>query len=299
MELLDDEDVETMVSFYCGNQSDQNELIQLFTELADVETTEDLIPLGEEHGAQELCMVVLISYVDSQSTVRGIKIDINAAPETDAVVDDGCGSSASSDHEVDNDSDPEVDEIPNDIDDESVNDNENVNTSSVRNQIRRIVIYNNPRAHMSLINPYAAHATEFAEYPNILSAHRLVVDKDPEELFVGQKFEKNVGGRRKAAIGGYKPYLSKSRRCGRYENLLGLTYALHHENKFLIMPDLSTWKVPSMTSELVPEKGLLMNMKGCPQSSKIHNEMDIREKSDGKCCGVYKLASHNRSKCPQ
>ncbi|PPE01357.1 hypothetical protein GOBAR_DD01601 [Gossypium barbadense] len=93
-------------------------------------------------------MVVPISYVDSQSTIRGIGIDLNAAPEIDVVGDDVYHSSDPSNHEVDSDSDLDLDEVPNDIDDENVNDDGNVNASSVKNQIRRIVIHNNPGAHM-------------------------------------------------------------------------------------------------------------------------------------------------------
>ncbi|PPR82756.1 hypothetical protein GOBAR_AA37958 [Gossypium barbadense] len=70
------------------------------------------------------------------------------------------------------------------------------------------------------------------------------------------------------------------------------------ENEFPVLPDLSTWEVPPTTFELVPDKGLRRNPKGRPQSSRIRNEMDIREKSDGKLCGVCRLAGHNRSKCP-
>ncbi|KAH1083689.1 hypothetical protein J1N35_023450 [Gossypium stocksii] len=70
------------------------------------------------------------------------------------------------------------------------------------------------------------------------------------------------------------------------------------ENEFPVLPDLSTWKVPPMTFELVPDKGLHRNLKGHPQSSIIHNEMDIRGKSDCKHCGLCRLAGHNRSKCP-
>ncbi|KAK5774900.1 hypothetical protein PVK06_042762 [Gossypium arboreum] len=69
------------------------------------------------------------------------------------------------------------------------------------------------------------------------------------------------------------------------------------ENEFPVLPDLSTWEVPPTTFELVPNKKLRRNPKGRPQSSKIRNEMDIREKSDGKLCGVCRLAGHNRSKC--
>ncbi|PPS02358.1 hypothetical protein GOBAR_AA18304 [Gossypium barbadense] len=70
------------------------------------------------------------------------------------------------------------------------------------------------------------------------------------------------------------------------------------ENEFLVLPGLSTWEVPPTTFELVPDKGLCRNLKGRPQSSRIYNEMDIREKFDGKLCGVCRLAGHNQSKCP-
>ncbi|PPR86501.1 hypothetical protein GOBAR_AA34195 [Gossypium barbadense] len=115
MELVDDEDVETM----------------LFAELAGVEAIEDPTPLSEEDGAQESCMVVLISYVDSQSTIHRIDIDFNAAPETNVVGYDVYHSSDPSDHKVNSDSDPNVDEVPDDIDDESVNEDGNINPSSV------------------------------------------------------------------------------------------------------------------------------------------------------------------------
>ncbi|XP_052877231.1 uncharacterized protein LOC128283857 [Gossypium arboreum] len=71
------------------------------------------------------------------------------------------------------------------------------------------------------------------------------------------------------------------------------------ENEFPVLPDLSTWEVPPMTFELIPDRGLRRNLRGRPQSSRIRNEMDIREKSDGKRCALCRLAGHNRSKCPQ
>ncbi|KAL1136917.1 hypothetical protein V6Z11_A12G271800 [Gossypium hirsutum] len=134
-------------------------------------------------------MVVPVSYVGSQSTIHGIDIDLNAAPETHVVGDDVYHSSDPSDHEVDSESDPNVDEVPDDIDDEGVNEEVNVNASSFENQIRRIVIHNNPEAHMSRIDPDAADVAEFPEYPEIQSTHRMAIYSDPEELFVGQRFE--------------------------------------------------------------------------------------------------------------
>ncbi|PPS15307.1 hypothetical protein GOBAR_AA05283 [Gossypium barbadense] len=160
MELVDDEDIETMITFYCRTRSNQNAPIQLFDELAGVEPTEDPTPLGEEHGAQEPCMVVPISYIGSQLTIRRINVDLHAAFETDMVGDNIYHSSDPSDHEVDSNSDPDIDEVPDDIDDEGLNDDGNVNASSVGNQIRRIVIHNNPGKHMSRIDLDEAHAAK-------------------------------------------------------------------------------------------------------------------------------------------
>ncbi|KAH1121614.1 hypothetical protein J1N35_004774 [Gossypium stocksii] len=122
MELVDDEDVETIIVLYCGNQSDQNSLIQLFTELA-----------SKEYGAQEPCMVAPISYINSQLTIRGIDIDLNVVPNIDVVGNDGYDNNDPCDYEVDSDNDPNMDEVPDDIDDEDVNDDGNINVSSIGN----------------------------------------------------------------------------------------------------------------------------------------------------------------------
>ncbi|KAL1112184.1 hypothetical protein V6Z11_D02G110900 [Gossypium hirsutum] len=70
------------------------------------------------------------------------------------------------------------------------------------------------------------------------------------------------------------------------------------ENEFPVLPNLSTWEVPPITFELLRDAGLRRNPRGRPQSSRIRNEMDIREKSDGQCCGIYRLSGHSRNKCP-
>ncbi|PPS17445.1 hypothetical protein GOBAR_AA03123 [Gossypium barbadense] len=102
MELVDDEDVETMIALYCGNGSDKNAPIHLFTKLAGMEQNEDLTAYGEEHAAQEPYVVAPIS-------------------------------NDPYDEEVNSDSDPDVDDVPDDIDDEDVNDDRNINASSVGN----------------------------------------------------------------------------------------------------------------------------------------------------------------------
>ncbi|PPR84437.1 hypothetical protein GOBAR_AA36278 [Gossypium barbadense] len=121
MELVKNEDVETMIILYCGNESDKNTPIHLFTELASMEQNEDLTAYGEEH-AQKPCKVTPISYVDSVSTIHGINIDLNVTQDIDVVSDDGYDSSDPCDQEVDSDSDPDVDDTSDDIEDEDVND---------------------------------------------------------------------------------------------------------------------------------------------------------------------------------
>ncbi|PPE01198.1 hypothetical protein GOBAR_DD01786 [Gossypium barbadense] len=280
-------------------------------------------------------IMVLISYVDSQSIVCGIGIDLNAAPETNVVSDGGYNSSNPSDHEANSDSHLDVDEVPNDINDEGVNDDGNVNASSVGNQIRRIVIHNNPGAHMLFMDPIAAYTVEVLEYPKILPAHRMVVDSNLEELFVGQRFESkeewvfsikqyimNISMDYKVTMSRLtlyiKEYWRSAKGCNWFqtlhypcahvmetcakvslnvEQIIDEVYTLEHtlrvwENEFSILPDLSTWEVPPMTFELIPNKGLRRNLKGRPQSSRIHNEMDIKEKFNGKLYGVCRLDGH-------
>ncbi|PPE02186.1 hypothetical protein GOBAR_DD00784 [Gossypium barbadense] len=182
MELVEDEDVEAMVNLYCGNGSDKNAPIHLFAELAGMEQNEDVNASEEEHGAQEPWMVAPISYVDSESTMGGIGIDLNIIPDVDMVGGEEEGGGDHWDEEVDNDSDPDVDDVPDDIDDEGIN------ASLVGEQMRRILIHNNLGLHMSLIDPDAAYVAEFPEYPEIVHLRGLAVTSDDDELFIGQRF---------------------------------------------------------------------------------------------------------------
>ncbi|PPS02214.1 hypothetical protein GOBAR_AA18449 [Gossypium barbadense] len=100
-----------------------------------MEQNEDLTAYGEEHGAHESYMVAPISYVDSESTLCRIDIDLTVTPNIDVVSDDGYDSSDPCDQEVNSDSDPDVDDVFNDIDNEDVNDDGNTNVSSIGNQI--------------------------------------------------------------------------------------------------------------------------------------------------------------------
>ncbi|PPE00214.1 hypothetical protein GOBAR_DD02790 [Gossypium barbadense] len=138
-----------MVTFYYRNQSGYTKSIQLFAELANVESVEDFIPLSEEHGVQDPCTEVSRASVDRQSTIHNI--DFNAPPayenldsshclqihvmviETHADSDNGYDNNSPSDHEVEDYSDPNLDEVSNDIDDKCANDDRNINESLVGN----------------------------------------------------------------------------------------------------------------------------------------------------------------------
>ncbi|PPD74000.1 hypothetical protein GOBAR_DD29071 [Gossypium barbadense] len=76
-------------------------------------------------------MVAPISYVDSESTMGGIGIDLNITPDIDVVGGEEESGSDHWDEEVDNDGDPNVDDVPDDIDAEDVNNDGNIDASSV------------------------------------------------------------------------------------------------------------------------------------------------------------------------
>ncbi|PPD85146.1 hypothetical protein GOBAR_DD17916 [Gossypium barbadense] len=284
-----------------------------------------------------------------------------------------------SDHKVEDYSDSDLD----DIDNERANNDENVYASSVGNPSRGIVIRNELGAHMSIVDPDAAHASEFLEYPDILSVHRLTTDPK-RELFVGQKFatkedyvfaiveSKNIkswefflmnlrmyvlalqagnldakneaetsksnGGRTRfcrevTEFSDCRPDILprpyrvdlRNKRCY-YEKFQTLCYLCTHvvtacarvrinaeqyidevytlertlhiwENEFPVLHDLSTWKMSSLTFELVPNNGLRRESKGRPHVTRIHGEMDMKEKSDPKICGLCRTIVHNQTKC--
>ncbi|PPS17231.1 hypothetical protein GOBAR_AA03345 [Gossypium barbadense] len=192
-----------MVALYFQNRSGHTEPIQSFTELANVEPTKDFTLLSKEHGVQDLCTDVSKASMDRRSSIRGFNIDLNTPPtsenlnpspclqihpeliETDADVKDGYDNHGPFDHEVEDYSDPNLDKISNDIDDEGTNDDGNVYASTIGNLSRGIIICNDLGDHISIVDPYLAYASEFPEYPDVLLAHLLVVDPKREELFVG------------------------------------------------------------------------------------------------------------------
>ncbi|PPD85767.1 hypothetical protein GOBAR_DD17286 [Gossypium barbadense] len=366
MELVDDEDVETMVALYCETRSNQNAPIQLFTELAGVKATEDPNPLGED-GVQAPCMVVPLSYIDSQSTIHVINIDLNTAPETDVVGDDvhylltewpyiliqrSCSWARDlkvrknaylplSAHKLE----PHIfrqrmARLESDI--------EGQTNTSFRQWLGTIEPWQWAQSfdegfHYSQMNTNLVEGinavllkTRHLPISSVFSAtfYRLttlmprmgqqqVNQMEAGHVFVEDVRDAMVGNRRKArsmtveVYSRYNETFRVTETIGRRPGIPPRSYRVDlrnrrtiyrevytiertlrvWENEFPMLPDLSTLEVPPTTFELVLNKMLRRNPKGLPQSSRIHNEMDIREKPDGKLCGICRLAAHNQSKC--
>ncbi|XP_016747365.1 rRNA biogenesis protein rrp36-like [Gossypium hirsutum] len=98
----------------------------------------------------------------------GIDIDLNITPDIDVVGGEEEGDSNHWDEEVDSDGDPELDDVPDDIDDEDVNNDGNIDASSVGEQMRfssiqkvglthRITLSNLPIVKLSGRSKHAEH----------------------------------------------------------------------------------------------------------------------------------------------
>ncbi|KAK5811480.1 hypothetical protein PVK06_026816 [Gossypium arboreum] len=64
------------------------------------------------------------------------------------------------------------------------------------------------------------------------------------------------------------------------------------------MLDVSTWEVPSLNFKLVLDVGLHRKPRGHPHVTQIRNVMDMRERVDPECCGMWRIIGHNQSNFP-
>ncbi|KAK5839552.1 uncharacterized protein LOC108484896 [Gossypium arboreum] len=94
-----------------------------------------------------------------------------------------------SNQDVEDFSDSDVDEVPDDIDDEGPEKVEDVHGLLFNNPSRDIILRNKLEGDMLNVDPDAGYASEFLVYADIVRAHRLAVNSQFEELFVGQQFE--------------------------------------------------------------------------------------------------------------
>ncbi|PPD69274.1 hypothetical protein GOBAR_DD33842 [Gossypium barbadense] len=95
-------------------------------------------------------------------------------------------------NEVEDFSDPDVDEVPDNIDDKGLEEVKDVHGPSFSNPSHGIILQNEPGCDMLNVDPDAARAFEFLEYAGIVPAHKLASNSQLEELFIGQRFENNT-----------------------------------------------------------------------------------------------------------
>ncbi|MBA0783931.1 hypothetical protein Gotri_001568 [Gossypium trilobum] len=101
--------------------------------------------------------------------------------ETNANGEDKFDNNGRLDHECEDFSDSDLDEIP-DIDDEGTDDGENVYAPSIKNSSHSIVIRNDLRVYMLNVDFDVAYASKCFD---IILAHRLAIDPKSEELVEG------------------------------------------------------------------------------------------------------------------
>ncbi|PPD84984.1 hypothetical protein GOBAR_DD18079 [Gossypium barbadense] len=126
--------------------------------------------------------------VDDDDLATIIAIYCPLEIENPADGDEWSDSEDQSHHDLEQFSDPNLDEVPNDIDNEGMVEDEDLHPYSTGNMGFDIVIRNDLGAHMSNVDPDAAYTCELLKYLDIVPAHLLEVDLEVGELFVGQQF---------------------------------------------------------------------------------------------------------------
>ncbi|KAK5775794.1 hypothetical protein PVK06_043736 [Gossypium arboreum] len=128
MELVDDDDVETMVALYCLPAS--IEPIELFAELANVEPVQNVTPLNQQCGVEDLYTNV------PKASIHPLVIG------TDADGEERSNNNGGSDHQGEDFSDLDLDKVSNDIEKEGADNNHNVYAPTLRNPTHGFVIQN-------------------------------------------------------------------------------------------------------------------------------------------------------------
>ncbi|PPD87842.1 hypothetical protein GOBAR_DD15220 [Gossypium barbadense] len=136
--------------------------------------------LEDEDEDDDLWSIITIYYppnMDNPSPVE-LFVEITEPKPVQVVIpikdgDKGSDNEEQSHQDNEDFSDLNLEDIPEDIDDESAVEGENVHLHSTGNTRSSIVIYNNPRAFMSDVDLDAMLAREFPEYQNIMLAHLL------------------------------------------------------------------------------------------------------------------------------
>ncbi|KAH1113910.1 hypothetical protein J1N35_007288 [Gossypium stocksii] len=192
MDLEDDDDLGTMIVIYYPSEIENPNPIELFAEIVEPNPIQVVIPAKQ---CSRIDFDINVSWED-QSILDGqcqlSKIQTPIHPEVLATIEDGdegFNNDDQSHHDPNDDfSDPDLDGIPEDIDEEGSVEGENANPYSAGNTGIGIVIRNNPGSFMTDVDPNVALAREFPKYTNIMLAHLLDKEFSDEELFVIQQF---------------------------------------------------------------------------------------------------------------
>ncbi|PPR83688.1 hypothetical protein GOBAR_AA37021 [Gossypium barbadense] len=145
MELVEDDDMEIMITLDCSPENVK--LVELFMELVDVEPVQNVTPLNQQYEVEDPYTKVPKASVDSGFN-----------------------------HQGEDFSDLDIDEVPDDIDKEGTYDDDIVYAPLLENPAQSIVIRNDPSIYMLSVDLAAAHAFELLKYPDIIPSHRLVSD---------------------------------------------------------------------------------------------------------------------------
>ncbi|KAH1073866.1 hypothetical protein J1N35_026194 [Gossypium stocksii] len=148
--------------------TDPLKFFELFAELADLKPIENVSPISQH---REFDFDLIVGWIDQLECEGTSRIPQNP------------------NYDVEDFSNPDVDEVPDDIDDEGLEEVEDVHDISFSNSSRGIILRNEPRGDMLNVDPNAAHASKFSEYTDIVPAHRLAVNSQFEELFIRQQFK--------------------------------------------------------------------------------------------------------------
>ncbi|KAK5824081.1 hypothetical protein PVK06_018844 [Gossypium arboreum] len=208
MQLLDDDDLGTMVEIWWSTGSVNPQPVELFAELADLEHVENVSLISQHRefdfdlnvgwtgqlecsGTSQIPKIPNYGGSSYNNPTIGPRLQIH--PEviisTETNVREMTNNGEDSDQDVEDFSDPDVDEVPNDIDDEGPEEVEDIHGPSFCNPSHGIILRNEPGGNMLNVDPNATYASEFPEYADIVPAHRLASNSQFDELFVGQQFE--------------------------------------------------------------------------------------------------------------
>ncbi|XP_017614136.1 uncharacterized protein LOC108459300 [Gossypium arboreum] len=208
MQLLDDDDLGTMMEIWWSTGSVNPQPVELFAELADLEPVENVSPISQHRKFDFDLNVGWTGQLECGGTSQIPKIPnyggssynnptldpcLQIHPEviisTETNVREMTNNGEDSDQDVEDFSDPDVDEVPDDIDDEGPEKVEDVHGPSFCNPSHGIILRNELGGNMLNVDPDAAHASEFPKYADIVPTHRLASNSHFDELFVGQQFE--------------------------------------------------------------------------------------------------------------